>query len=277
MAYESSRHNVRSAASFLFVPATRPDRIVKAAASRAHHVVVDLEDAISQDDVAAARANLERLSPDRPLFLRVNPLGAAAHEADMAIAARLSWLAGVVLPKVESAGEVEQFLDRTMPGTAVLALLETPRAIQRADQIALSGAARLIFGSIDYLTSIGADSSAEVLAYPRSRLVVASAAAGIAPPIDGPTLALSSNESVREDAQTAKALGFGGKLCIHPSQVVAVNDTFAPTAERVEWAHRVVESATTARGVFVVDGQMVDEPVVARAREILLYHPSAVE
>ena len=104
--------------------------------------------------------------------------------------------------------------------------------------------------------------------YPRSRLAVASAAAGIAPPVDGPSLHLDAPEQLRDECRHVRALGFGGKLCIHPAQVAVVAEAFAPSADEIAWARRVIEAADGA-GAVAVDGRMVDEPVVERARQLL--------
>ena len=261
---------VSAPASYLFVPATRPDRVAKATATNADAVIVDLEDAVALDDKAMARDTLAGLTVDRPCYVRVNGRSTPQYDEDVAIVAGLSWVAGVVLPKTESADDVVALVARLPADRAVLALVETARGLTAVDGIAAAGPARLLFGSADYLADLGASPGQDVLLYPRSRLVVASAAAGLAPPVDGPALDLAAPERLREEGLHVKALGFGGKLCIHPAQVEVVNELFRPTPEELAWARRVLDAAATASaGAFVVDGAMIDEPVLRRARRLV--------
>jgi citrate lyase subunit beta/citryl-CoA lyase len=126
---------------------------------------------------------------------------------------------------------------------------------------------RLAFGSVDLAAQLGvAPEDREPFAYARSRLVIASAAAGLAPPVDGVTTDLGAGSPLEEDVRYARRLGFGGKLCIHPKQVAPARAGFAPTDAERAWARRVVAAGD---GVSVVDGRMVDKPVLGRARHIL--------
>lgn len=113
--------------------------------------------------------------------------------------------------------------------------------------------------------------NARALDVVRLELVIVSRAAGLAPPVDGITLAVKDMGALDEDVRRARRLGFGGKLCIHPSQVNSVNVGFSPSRADAEWAHRIVFAinATDAHGAIVVDGKLVDGPVVARAHSIL--------
>ena len=125
----------------------------------------------------------------------------------------------------------------------------------------------LLFGSLDFQVDVGT-SDDEFVA--RSHLVVASRVAGIEPPIDGVTPAIDDAESLRRDARRSRELGFAGKACIHPKQVDIVNDCFAPTADDVRWAEAVVAAFAKASGSAVlVDGRMVDRPVLLKAQAIL--------
>jgi citrate lyase subunit beta/citryl-CoA lyase len=259
-----------AAASYLFVPATRLDRVEKARASAAHEVIVDLEDAVAEEDKAAARESLAAIPDGRAVHVRVNARGTAHHDDDLRAAAALASLAALVVPKVESPDDIAAVRRGLPGGIAVLALVESARGVVAADAIAGAGAARIMFGIADYVADLGVQPSPDVLVYPRSRLVVASRAAGLPPPVDGPTLVTSDEGLVRADAETARALGMGGKLCIHPNQVAAVNEVFAGSAEDVAWAGAVLAAAEAhGGGAFSFDGSMVDAPVIARARRIL--------
>jgi citrate lyase subunit beta/citryl-CoA lyase len=202
--------------------------------------------------------------------VRINGADSHHHGDDVAAVAALVWVSAVLVPKVEEPHIVDAVRAAVPDGCDVLAIVESARGILTADAIASSGAARLVFGVVDFLADLGVGPSAEVLLYPRSRLVLASVAAGLPGPVDGPHLALADAAGLAADAAAAKALGFGGKICIHPAQVAVVNDAFAPSAAEVSWARGVLAAAASTSGAFAYDGAMVDEPVLRRARGIVV-------
>jgi citrate lyase subunit beta/citryl-CoA lyase len=176
----------------------------------------------------------------------------------------------LVVPMVmspEECAQVRQMMARALP---VLALVETPRGVQAVDEIAVAGFDRLLFGGADYSAALGTAPSNALFAYPRTRLAVASAAAGLPAPVDGPTTNFDNSAQLREDLMAARALGMGGKLCIHPSQLSAVREVFNPDEAERAWARVVVETAERHRGsVFSLYGQMIDQPIIAHARKVL--------
>jgi citrate lyase subunit beta/citryl-CoA lyase len=263
-----------AARSFLFVPATRPDRVGKALVSGADAVVVDLEDAVAESDKAAARLSLSTLTPAASCVVRINGADTPHHRDDVAAVADLAWVTAVIVPKVEDPGVVDAVRARLPPRRQVLALVESARGIWAADAIAAGGADRLVFGVVDFLADLGVGPGPEVLLYPRSRLVLASVAAGLPHPVDGPHLAIADAAGLAADAAAARALGFGAKVCIHPAQVPVVNDAFTPSAAKVRWARGVLDAAATSSGVFAYDGSMVDEPVLRRAGAIVAAGPA---
>ena len=127
---------------------------------------------------------------------------------------------------------------------------------------------RLAFGHLDFAADIGSSIEDEAMLMARSCLVVASRAAGLPGPVDGPTTALDDPALSGADAARARGLGFAGKLCIHPRQVDAVNPAFTPDKGEIAWAHRIID-ASVAGGAVRLDGHMVDAPVILRARSIL--------
>ena len=252
----------------LFVPADRPERIPKAAAAGADGVIVDLEDAVAPDRKDAARAIPEGAldhGAGVAMLLRVNAAGTPWHDDDLLFAAGAA-VDGVVLPKAESAAGVEAVRSRLPEGRAVLALVETARGLHAAGEIA-AAADRVLFGSIDYAEDIGCAHTRQALLFARCRLVEAARLAGRPPPLDGVTAALGRDDAVRDDAAHALELGFGGKLLIHPRQIGPARDAFRPDPASVDWARRVL--AAEGGGAAVIDGAMIDAPVVARARRIL--------
>ena len=262
--------SVVTAVSYLFVPGNRPDRVEKARQGTADAVIVDLEDSISHVKKHAAREAMSNLPVGKPIYVRINARGTPEHESDLRAVAKQMAASTVVLPKVESVEDIARVVSSLPERLTVIALVETARGIIAVDEIAHSGIERIMFGSIDYVTDLGAAASREVLAYPRNRLVVASRAAGLPAPVDGPSLTTSDEAVVRRDANEARTLGMGAKLCIHPMQVRVVNEVFRASDEELKWARSVLAAAEeSGSGVFMHEGSMVDQPVLTRARRLL--------
>jgi citrate lyase subunit beta/citryl-CoA lyase len=264
--------------SYLFVPGHRPDRFDKAFASGADLAVLDLEDAVAPQDKPAARAAIAGwLHAERPCAVRINAAGTEWFDADLALCRQLrlqrGGLAAVLLPKAERAEHVAA-LAAAAPGAAIVAIVETAAGIAQARTLAASGVQRLAFGALDFAVDLGLDvdeqGAQDELAAFRSELVLASRLAGIAAPVDGVTTALDDDARLAADTARARRFGFGAKLCIHPKQIAVVHRTFAPPAEQVAWAGRVLAAVQASGGAAVqVDGRMVDRPVVLQAEAIL--------
>jgi citrate lyase subunit beta/citryl-CoA lyase len=253
--------------SYLFVPGNRPDRYEKACATRAGAVIVDLEDAVAPAGKAAARASLVAwLSPARPVIVRVNAPGSEWYGDDLAACAQ-EGVRAIVVPKAEEADSIADAAHTS--GRPVLPLVETARGVWSALAIAQArGVHRLLFGSLDFQADL--DAPDDELLYARSQLVLVSRVARIAAPVDGITQAIDDPELLRRDCERARRLGFGGKLCIHPRQVDVVNRCFAPSEEEREWARRVVAAFAASGGnAALLDGRMIDRPVLVRAQSIL--------
>ncbi|MEY2729596.1 MAG: hypothetical protein RL584_722 [Pseudomonadota bacterium] len=265
----------------LFVPATRADRIPKALASGADAVIVDLEDAVAPQDKDSARAALDvalahqhRASATAPsagpaLWVRVNT-GAPWSDQDLALCARHAAVQAVVVPKAESARQMQAAFE-ACGHKPLVALIETAEGYARRDDVASHPAVkRLAFGSIDFQLDLGISGEGDALLVFRSGLVLASRLAGLPAPLDGVTVEVANPEVVAADAARARALGFGGKLCIHPQQVGPVNAAFSPSPAEIDWAQRVVAACEASAGAAVaVDGKMVDRPVLLRAQALL--------
>lgn len=256
---------VSSIATPLFVPASKPERFVKAAACGADAVILDLEDAVAAADKETARTALDAAFTDLRVIVRINAIGTPWHAADLAAVSGKEF-AAVILPKSETAEAVAQVV-AALPGLPVIALIESALGLANARTIAaVDGVARLAFGSVDFCADLGCAHLRDILLPARSELVLASRLGGIAAPIDGVTVQLNEPVVTFEDARHARDLGFTGKLCIHPRQIAEVKRAFAPSEDEIYWAKRVLESGDNA---VAVDGVMVDEPVRIRARAIL--------
>jgi citrate lyase subunit beta / citryl-CoA lyase len=255
--------------SYLFVPGNRPDRFAKALAAGAGAVIVDLEDAVGPADKDTARAALAAwLSPEHPVFVRVNAADTPWFSADCALASHPG-VAAVLLPKAEGPEPILALgAQRRLP---VYPMIETAVGLDRIGRIACAGGvSRLMFGSIDFQADLGLRLEEDELTPFRLDLVVASRLAGIGAPVDGVSTSIDDTEALRSDAQRARRLGFSGKLCIHPRQVATVDAAFAPSTDEIAWARQVVAAIEGSGGAAVaVDGKMVDRPVELRARAIL--------
>jgi citrate lyase beta subunit len=265
--------------SLLFCPATKPERFGAATASGADGVIVDLEDAVPPAEKDAARASAlawfgTPATPGvarclRPCSLRT-PHGLRDALALVETGTAPDFL---VVPKVESPEELAilaAVLDGPCERTRFLALVETARGLAAADRIAAHPrVAALVLGGADLAAGLGAELAWEPLLWARSRLVQAAASAGVAV-IDVPHLVLSDAAALADECARVRRLGFTGKLAIHPKQVEAVNAAFTPQGAETLRARRIVEAAAAAGGgVCVVDGTMVDAPVLRAAERTL--------
>ncbi|WP_181313125.1 HpcH/HpaI aldolase/citrate lyase family protein [Nocardioides campestrisoli] len=262
-----------TAATLLFVPGDRPERFAKAVAAGADLVVLDLEDAVASADKAAARVAVTDwlATATGACAVRINA-DPAERAADVAALAALpaSTPVTVVVAKAEQPGDLAALLAALPAGSTAVALVETARGVLAAAALAeVPGVVRLAIGTFDLAAELGIDpEDDEALAPSRGALVLASAAAGLAGPVDGVTGAVDDAELLTADTTRSRRRGFAGKLCIHPRQVPVVRAGFAPSAAEVAWAERVLASAQDG-ALAVVDGRMVDKPVVDRARRVL--------
>ncbi|MGM0606341.1 MAG: HpcH/HpaI aldolase/citrate lyase family protein [Halobacteriota archaeon] len=268
--------------SVLFSPGDRPELLRKAAATDADVIVFDLEDAVAPTEKATARAAVADVvtdpsfDPDAEVCVRLSGLDL---EADLeAICAADSRVDAVMRSKVKSEDDVRQLsnalFDRDVD-LAIYALIETAAGVLSAGQIAAAdGTDALVFGAEDLAADIGASRTSEgtEVLYAREHVVLAASAAGV-DAIDTVFTDFEDSDGLESETAFAATLGYDGKLAIHPAQVDVINDGFTPDRDRIAWAERVLEAKTVAdgegRGVFEVDGQMIDAPLVAQAERIL--------
>lgn len=253
----------------LFVPGDRPERFAKAAASEADAVIIDLEDAVDAAAKPQARKNLltHGLS-GKPVLARINGADSPYWADDLA-ALKAARLDGVMVPKAETAEALAEVAAAAGPQVAIIPLIETAVGLANVDAVLRApGVVCIGFGSLDFGLDLDCVPDWEPLLFTRSTLVLASRLANRAPPIDGVTPTLDDPALVEAEARRARALGFGGKLAIHPRQVGAIHAAFRPTEREVAWATRVAAAAKDG-AALKVDGQMVDRPLVERALKVL--------
>jgi citrate lyase subunit beta / citryl-CoA lyase len=255
---------------WLFCPADRPERFAKAAAD-ADVVILDLEDGVAEADKPAARKALREnpLDPGRTV-VRINATGTDEHARDLEALADTAYTT-VMLSKTESAGQVTALAPRQ-----VVALIETPRGAVFATEIAAAdGTVAMMWGAEDLVATLGGSSSRfadgtyrDVARHVRSATLLAASAFGRVA-LDAVHLDIRDIEGLRAEADDAVALGFGGTVCIHPSQIPVVREAYRPGEEKLDWARRVLAAARSERGVFAFEGQMVDSPVLKHAEMLL--------
>jgi (S)-citramalyl-CoA lyase len=266
------------ARSWLFTPATRPDRFAKAAAAGADVAILDLEDAVAAKDKAQARTDALDYLADNPSdgalhALRINGLDTRAGISDLQALLGSSAVPDfLVLPKTETAGHL-QILDRLLRSagkdTRLIGLIESARGLAAAEAIA-TATPRLVgvmLGAADMAADLGATTAWEPLLFARGRLIAACALAGVSP-IDAPFFDIRDEAGLKLETAAAVALGFGAKAAIHPAQIGAINGALTLTAEAVEKARAIIRENT--RGVGTIDGQMIDEAIARKARRTLV-------
>ena len=278
--------------SLLFCPATSARRVRKMLELAPDAAVLDLEDAVTDDNKTAARqqarAGIAEIAPIRS-YVRVNHPSTGRTQGDIDAVVQPA-LDGIVLPKVEDVDTIQdadgwitaaERQNGVEPGsTRLLVLIESARGIADAREI-LQASARIetaVFGAHDYMLDLGIDGldhseSAEELLYARSALVIAARAARVSQPLDGPFIAFGDTDRFVEMCRQARRMGFRGKMLIHPNQVALSHLGFAPTDAEIATANRMIEQFAEAEAegaaAIVVDGRLVDYPIVARARRII--------
>jgi len=281
---EPGRRAPRSWRSVLFAPANRPELTVKLPRRGPDAVVLDLEDAVpeaAKDDARAmARAAVPHLASvdgGPAVLVRVNGVHTRWFEGDLD-GALTEGVTAIVVPKVESADDVMAVRvaldDRGWGSVALVAGIETALGVADARTVLAAGVEAAYFGAEDFVADMGGvrtNTNGEV-ATARAQFAVAARLAGVIA-LDMVVVDLADHDRFVAEAGEARALGYGGKLCIHPGQVPLANAAFVPSAEEIDRARRllVAYDASVAEGVAAIafEGQMVDAPLARRARQVL--------
>lgn len=262
--------------TWLFVPATRIDRVTKAFASGADAVIVDLEDAVARADKEQARKDLEIYynSQDyQPIWLRINKAGSEEFFKDIALCQQLPNLAGLILPKAEQAADIEKAHNDT--GLPIMALIETALGLYQIDSMAkAAGLLAFSYGFLDLCNDLHvqvATPSAEIVANQiRYQLILTSKVHQLSPPIDTVYTDFNDDKGLEQRVQLWSQMGMSGMLCIHPKQVLRVKQSLQPTEADTDFARRVLEEyEQSGQVVFKIEGHMVDAPVIERCRQLL--------
>lgn len=262
------------ATSYLFVPASRPERFAKALAAGADSVIIDLEDAVAVEDKDSALQHLLTALEDgldKPVHVRINAADSPWFDRDVEALAALSErarksLAGVFVPKAEYADHLARV--RSVVDGDVIALVESAVGVSRLRELAsVPGITRLAVGAADLSFDLDVEIRSSTIDHVYAQLVIESRLAGLPGPVASPPFSISDLDAVRADAERLRGLGATAQLSIHPAQLPAIHAGFRPDDAQIEWARRVL--AADEGGAAQVDGQMVDKPVRERAERIL--------
>jgi citrate lyase subunit beta/citryl-CoA lyase len=273
--------------SLLFVPGDRADRFDKAVSSGAHGVLLDLEDAVAPENKAAARDSVGAwivqhaavaFGSAPQVIVRINGTGTEWHAEDLDFVTQLPAGVGVMLPKSEPAtlpaAAAALAQDRAPQKRPLYALVETVAGVLGLHAMAgVPGLHRFAFGNVDFGMDAGITPVEDEieLAAVRTALVLESRGAGLPPPVDGVTLETVDTARIAAHAARTRRFGFGGKLCIHPRQVIEVNAAFTVSQDALVWARGVLAAFEASGGAAVVfEGKMIDRPVAERARRMLV-------
>jgi citrate lyase subunit beta/citryl-CoA lyase len=266
--------------SVLFAPADRRELVGKLPAVGADAVILDLEDGVAAAAKSKARIALQEgqssLASKVPLFVRVNGLRSPWFTDDIAVLT--AELAGVVVPKIESAQDVLDVGDALaragLSSLGVVAGIETVAGVEFARECLGAPVMACYFGAEDYISDLGGVRTPEgnEVLYARSRVAIAARLAGI-PALDQVAPRIGDLDQLRADSALGRALGYAGKMCIHPSQVPVVNEAFSASEAEIERAKRLIaayeDALAQGRGAISFEGQMVDQPLLQQARAML--------
>ncbi|HWP22833.1 MAG TPA: CoA ester lyase [Candidatus Binatia bacterium] len=279
--------------SWMFVPGHRQRMIDKALGLNADAVMLDLEDGVAPAEKDSARKNIaeslgrEKASGSPARYVRINAIGHARMDADLEAVVRPG-LEGLVCPKVETPDEVRRvdaILSEREPRNGLsqgrvklLIAIESPRGLLNAPAIAASSprVVGLMFGAEDFGREIGLpavrEGEARDLIYARSALVIAAATAHVQA-VDGVWVDLHDTAGLLGFATQSRRLGFSGMSCIHPSQIEPINATFSPTTQEIDYCQKVLQAFEEANargdGSIAFGGQLIDRPIVERARRTI--------
>lgn len=262
--------------TWLFVPATKIERVAKAFASGADAVIIDLEDAVSQADKAQARDALQQYydrADYQPVWLRINQASSTDYAADIKLCEQMPNLAGIILPKAEQAADIEYI--HNLSGLSIIALVESAVGLHNLDNMAsASGLVAFSYGFLDLCNDLHVQvgtAAADIIANQiRYQLLTSSKVHQLSAPIDTVYPDFNDSEGLSKRVQLWSQMGMSGMLCIHPKQVVTVKESLRPLDAEIDFAKRVIaEYERTGKAVFKVEGNMIDAPVIQRCYQLL--------
>ena len=261
--------------SLLFVPVNVEKYVDKAHTRGADVIQLDLEDSVPPAEKASARTLVESAAArvrrgGADVVVRINqPLSLAVRDLEHSVCPEVD---GIACTKIDSAShvrlldelvtELEEKRGMAAGHTKLITMIETPAAFGRIDEIPLASprVVAMNIGGEDFALNCNMQPTGEALFYPKQRMIIAANAAGVMPLgfIDS-IAGFGDWENFRRMVRRSRDFGFMGAGCIHPGQVVIVNEEYTPTAQEVEYARKVI----------ALDGKMIDIPIIVRAQKLI--------
>lgn len=268
------------AKSFLFVPSIYPERFIKALQSGANQIIIDLEDSVEEAKKEVGRKNIADFSSqcaenNDKFLIRINETQSAEFQKDLSLISTIkesNSIVGIVLPKAQNYEDIDILSKFELP---IIPIIESALGVENLDDIARHPSVlALSFGSLDMTLDLNlqeGEGKNFILNSIRTQIVLKSVKYNLLSPINGVYPDIKNIDGLKEDLLFAKSMGFGGSLCIHPNQVVSINEVFSPSAQQIAWAKEILSLRKNSNDIiFNHNGMMVDLPVIKKAEQILL-------
>lgn len=268
------------AKSFLFVPSIYPERFIKALQSGANQIIIDLEDSVEEAKKEVGRKNIVDFSSqcvknNDKFLIRINETQSAEFQKDLSLISTIkesNSIVGIVLPKAQNYEDIDMLSQFELP---IIPIIESALGVENLDDIARHPSVlALSFGSLDMTLDLNlqeGEGKNFILNSIRTQIVLKSVKYNLLSPINGVYPDIKNIDGLKEDLLFAKSMGFGGSLCIHPNQVVPINEVFSPSAQQIAWAKEILSLRKNSNDIiFNHNGMMVDLPVIKKAEQILL-------
>ncbi len=268
------------AKSFLFAPSIYPERFIKALQSGANQIIIDLEDSVEEAKKEVGRKNIADFSSqcvknNDKFLIRINETQSAEFQKDLSLISTIkesNSIVGIVLPKAQNYEDIDILSKFELP---IIPIIESALGVENLDDIARHPSVlALSFGSLDMTLDLNlqeGEGKNFILNSIRTQIVLKSVKYNLLSPINGVYPDIKNIDGLKEDLLFAKSMGFGGSLCIHPNQVVPINEVFSPSAQQIAWAKEILSLRKNSNDIiFNHNGMMVDLPVIKKAEQILL-------
>ncbi|HEB9284872.1 TPA: CoA ester lyase [Campylobacter coli] len=268
------------AKSFLFVPSIYPERFIKALQSGANQIIIDLEDSVEEAKKEVGRKNIADFSSqcvknNDKFLIRINETQSAEFQKDLSLISTIkesNSIVGIVLPKAQNYEDIDILSKFELP---IIPIIESALGVENLDDIARHPSVlALSFGSLDMTLDLNlqeGEGKNFILNSIRTQIVLKSVKYNLLSPINGVYPDIKNIDGLKEDLLFAKSMGFGRSLCIHPNQVVPINEVFSPSAQQIAWAKEILSLRKNSNDIiFNHNGMMVDLPVIKKAEQILL-------
>lgn len=265
--------------TYLFVPGNSEKKILRAISSTADAVIIDLEDAVIPEEKEKARTIVYDMLKDKvvkkQIYIRVNSCQTTWWKNDLALTKKLPQLQGIMLPKSESAQDIDKITTEIFENHEIIPLIESAKGVHNFDQIVMASRQikRVAFGSVDFALDLNVEWTEEGTErlYAMGKICLQSRALGLEPPIDAVFPILDQQQAFEKDILLGKKIGFFGKLIIHPKQIESVHTLYAPSKEKILWSEQIIQLFENKEhgGAVTLDGKLIDLPIYLLAKRLL--------